>query len=48
MKVKIRKTRTKMTDEELRKYYEQVKNSSKISRVEKKNRRKQKYSSEEI
>ena len=48
MKVKIRKTRTKMTDEELRKYYEQVKNSSKISRVEKKARRKQKYSIDDV
>jgi uncharacterized membrane protein len=47
MKVKIRKTRTKMTDQELRIYYEQVKNSSKVSRVEKKFRRKQKHSAQE-
>lgn len=44
MKVKIRKTRIKMTDEELKKYYEQVKGSARISRDEKKFRRKQKKS----
>ena len=35
MKLKIRKTRLPMDKEELRKYYEQVKRSAKISEVKK-------------
>ena len=44
MKIKVKKTRIKMSDEEVRKYYEQVKGSARVSRNEKKFRRKQKKS----
>lgn len=39
MKLKIRKTRLPMDKEELRKYYEQVKGSARISEVKKKYKR---------
>ena len=43
IKLTVKKSRFPMTDEELRKYYEQVKNSARVFRNRKKYRREEKY-----